>query len=145
MKNMDAVSTTAFGRSLAALERAMEVYERLRTGELHLTVRNSVILEFEICFGQLRPLLDRALIEISDESPSDIQFKTFRELVDLANERGLTSYPIEDWLAFRAMRNRTAHAYSEPLAKSIIESLPNFLAFAKDFANNVQRKQQGGK
>jgi hypothetical protein len=138
---MEAVSTSAFGRSLAALERAAEMYERLKTGDLRVTARNSLILEFEVCYGQTRPLLERGLIEMSGESPADLGSMTFRGLIQLANERGFSKYGVEDWLSFREMRNRTAHAYSEPLAESIVAAIPLFLACAQDMAENIRAKQ----
>jgi len=142
---MEAVSTSAFGRSLAALERATEVYERLKASDLRVTVRNSLILEFEICYGQTRPLLERGLIEMSGESPADLGSMTFRSLIQVANERGFSKYGVEDWLSFREMRNRTAHAYSEPLAESIVEAVPLFLACARDLAENIRAKQAEAK
>ena len=66
---------------------------------------------------------------------------TFKQLVEAANERGFSEFGHQDWFAFREMRNRTAHAYSEPQAKAIAEAMPQFLAFARDLAVRISAKQ----
>lgn len=138
---MEPVSTTAFGKALAALERAQIAYEKHRDGDLAVMARNSVILEFEICFGQVLPVLQRSLIELSGLNPAHVKDMTFATVIRNANVRGYTSVEWEHWHTFRELRNRTAHAYSEEQANKIAGAVPAFLLAAQEIRDSVQRKQ----
>lgn len=142
MRHMERVSTSAFGRSLAALERAAELYEELRTGDLMRTARNSLILEFEICFGQVRPILERCFVELDGQDAAAVEQMSFATLVRTANERGYTDVEWEHWREFRDHRNRTAHAYSEPQADRIAAGMPAFAQAARGLFASIEKKQE---
>ena len=139
---MEPVSTTAFGKALAALERAQVAFEEHLADEFTVMARNSVILEFEICFGQVLPMLQRSLIELSGLSPAQVKDMSFATVIRNANVRGYTSVEWGRWHNLRDFRNRTAHAYSEEQAIMIAAAIPEFLAAAQEIRNNVQRKQE---
>lgn len=139
---MELVSTTAFGKALGALERAQASFEKHRVGEFAVMARNSVILEFEICFGQVLPILQRSLIELSGLHPAQVKDMSFATVIRHANVRGYTAVDWDRWYDFRENRNRTAHAYSEEQAMRIAVAVPEFLAAAREIRNNIQRKQE---
>ena len=138
---MEPVSTTAFGKALAALERAQALFESYAAGELATMSRNSAILEFEICFGQVLPMLQRSLIELSELNPGQVKDMTFATVIRNGNVRGYTSVDWERWYHFRELRNRTAHAYIEEQAMRIAAGIPEFLAAAQEIRDNIARKQ----
>jgi len=135
------ISLKAFANSVAALERALQLYEAHRGGELRVMARNSVILEFEICYGQCRPALQRCLEEFDGTPSQSLDEMSYASLIRTANERGYSETPWAEWKAFRDARNTTAHAYSEPAAEEILLQIPKFLITARDMLSRMMRKQ----
>ena len=138
---MSTISLKAFANSVAALGRALALYEVHRDGELRVMARNSVILEFEICYGQCRPAMQRCLEEFDGTSSQALDEMTYASLIRTANERGYTDTPWAEWKAFRDARNTTAHAYSEPAAEEILRQIPRFLVAVQDMLKRMEKKQ----
>lgn len=140
MRVMEAVTFQVFEKSVASLRRAVAMYAQFGEGDLHVMARNSMILEFEICFGQVRPSLERCLAEFEGLDSRALDEMTFAALIRTANERGYTEVPWSEWRQFRDERNRTAHAYSEPAAERIAAGIPQFLSAAEGLLRKMQEK-----
>jgi hypothetical protein len=65
---------------------------------------------------------------------------SYAELVRTSNERGYLRVPWEEWFQFREARNRTAHAYSEPMAERIAVLIPAFYAEAKYLCDKIMAR-----
>jgi len=128
---MSEVSYKSLGNALEALHRAILLFEAHRGGELYVSMRNSMILEFEICFGLCRTMIERCLVDADGEDPLEIEHMSYAEVVRTANERGLMRADWRLWTQFRIARNLTAHAYSEPKAEEIAALVPAFYDEAK--------------
>ena len=140
MLSMNQVELTAFERSLAALARAIAMFDAYGKGELLVMARNSLILGFEICFGQCRPMLERCLAEIDGEPTETVKNADYADLIRLANKRGYLQVTWREWRTFREARNRTAHAYNEPMAADIVSIIPAYYAAATELLKGMQRK-----
>jgi hypothetical protein len=126
---------------VAALGRAIAVFEEHGHGELRVTARNSMILEFEICFGQCRPTLERCLVESGMSDAASVDGMNYAALIRAANERGFMKTTWQEWVHFRDARNRTAHAYSEPMAEEIAAQIPQFVMAASELLSKLQEKE----
>ncbi len=128
---MSEVSYESLGNALKALNRSIELFDEHRGGELYVSMRNSMILEFELSFGLCRTMIERCLVDADGEDPLAIEQMSYAELIRTAGERGLTRVDWRTWSQFRLARNLTAHAYSAPKAEEIAEVVPSFYAEAK--------------
>ena len=138
---MEAVNLDAFERSAAALRRALTLYREYQSEKLAVTLRNSLILEFEICFGQLKAPLQRCLIRLDALSPAEVNTMSYPELMRTANVHGYSDVEWERWKAFREARNETAHAYSQAKAEEIAAIIPEFLSAVEQTLHVMHRKQ----
>jgi hypothetical protein len=128
---MSEISYKSFGNALEGLRKAIALFEEHRGGELYVSMRNSLILEFEISFGLCRTMIERCLVDVDGEDPLKIEQMSYAELIRTAGERGLTRVDWRAWSKFRLARNLTAHAYSAPKAEEIAATVPSFYAEAK--------------
>lgn len=137
---MSEVSYKSFESALEGLRKAIALFEEHYGGDLHVSMRNSMILEFEISFGLCRIMIERCLVEFDDEDPLEVEHMSYAELVRTSNERGYLRVPWEEWFQFREARNRTAHAYSEPMAERIAVLIPAFYAEAKYLCDKIMAR-----
>jgi nucleotidyltransferase substrate binding protein (TIGR01987 family) len=128
---MSEVTFKSFASALEALRKAIALFEEHRGGELYVSMRNSMILEFEISFGLCRTMIERCLVDVDGDDPLEIEEMSYAEVIRTANERGLVRVDWEMWSQFRQARNLTAHAYSEPKAEEIALLVPKFYIEAK--------------
>ena len=103
-------------------------------------MRNSLILEFEICFGQVKSPLQRCLIRLDALPPVKVKAMSFATLMRTAAEHGYTQTDWEYWDKFREYRNETAHAYSEDMAKKIVEHISFFLESVESMLEVMRQK-----
>lgn len=137
---MDAVDLSTFEKAAAALRRALTLWEEYRESNLAVTVRNSLILEFEICFGQLKSPLQRCLIRLDALPPARVKTMNFPVLLRAAAEYGYTQVDWEHWEKFREYRNETAHAYNESTAEEIVQHVPFFLEAVEAMLDAMRQK-----
>ncbi len=138
---MGAVDTSKLEKAVTNLGRALSEWKEHRTGRYALMARHSMILEFEICFGQLSSPLRRSLIDLDAVDPELVKTMSFTSLLRTAAQRGYTRRDVEQWDRFRRDRNLAAHAYDEVQANLIAEGVPEFLSAAEELLTVIRRKQ----
>lgn len=139
---MSEVSYKALSDTLKLLREALILLEAHRNDDLHVSMRNSVLLSFQFTYGLCRPMIERFLVSEGDD-PVELQEMSYAALVRLANERGLLRADRTTWSGFREARNRMAHVYSEPVAEEILTKVPGFLAAAEYlYAQLVARSRE---
>jgi nucleotidyltransferase substrate binding protein (TIGR01987 family) len=124
------VSYKALGDALERLQEALVLLEAHRDDDLHVSMRNSVLLSFQFTYALCRPMIKRFLVSEGDD-PLEIQEMSYAALVRQANERGVLRADWTAWSGFRDARNRMARVYSEPVAEEIVTKVPGFLEEAR--------------
>jgi len=117
-------------KSLKHLELQYSNYQTLDSDQPRLiqeAVAESVIQRFETCYDMLWKVLKRYLIEELGipEVPNSP-----KPIVRLANENGLLTSPVEQWIAYANARVGTAQDYSGDKAQAALELMEEFLADA---------------
>jgi nucleotidyltransferase substrate binding protein (TIGR01987 family) len=118
-------------KALTQLEKAL-TYARGAEGkdrELFEQFRNSVIQTFEYSWELSTKLLRRVLAERAS-SADEIWSLSFPDLLRLAAHDGFID-SVEQWLAFRAIRNKTSHGYEETFAEESYLHAGEFLEAAR--------------
>jgi len=121
------VSYRALGDEVERLRESLALLDAHPVGDdLHVSMRNSVLLSFMFTFGLIRPIIERFLVSLGEE-PLEVEGMSFARLIRSANERGVLQKDVAAWSDLRDARNRIAHVYSESGAQGIIARVPQFL------------------
>jgi nucleotidyltransferase substrate binding protein (TIGR01987 family) len=110
------------------LQRAADSLARALEQPLNEFTRDAAIQRFEYTFELSWKMIRRCLVQELgfSESPG----MTRRELFRLAADQKLIQDP-EAWFQFQEDRNRTAHMYSENIAKQVHATATQFLPEAR--------------
>lgn len=116
---------------MAQLEKALSFARGAEGGDRDLfeQFRNSVIQTFEYSWELTTRQLRRALAERA-ASEDEVLSLSFPDLIRLAAHDGFID-SVEEWLAFRAIRNKTSHGYEESYAEESYLHAGRFLASAR--------------
>ena len=137
---MDAqLDITALRDAVAALERALRVYERARDydADVFETLRAGVIQNFEVAYEVAWKMMKRWLsINIS---PTLFDGITKKELFRHAAENRLISDTVP-WFDFHRSRNITAHTYNQVNAEIAAELAQKFFFEVKDFLGRLEQR-----
>jgi hypothetical protein len=139
---MDAVDTSTLEKTIGNLERALTMLSEAHDPSQAWLARSAVVTEYTLCWGRVRPLLERALTHLDDLAPSAVSVMSLSELIRTANELGYTGVDWEDWKKFRDVRNKAAHAYREEVADAIVSQARRLLDAASEVSANVKRKEE---
>jgi len=131
----------ALGDALERLREALVLLDKYRTGDLHVSMRNSVLLSFQFTYSLCRPMVERFLVSEGDD-PLEIEEMSYARLIRSANERGVLRADWTTWSGFREARNRMAHVYSEPVAEEIVAKVPSFLEEATYLYEQLQARSR---
>lgn len=123
---MSGVSYKSLGDAVDRLREALVLLDAHRDDDLHVSMRNSVLLSFQFTYGLCRPMIERFLVSQGDD-PLEVQEMSYATLVRSANRRGVLRADWTLWSTFREARNRMAHVYSEPVAEEIVAKVHPFL------------------
>jgi len=88
-----------------------------------------MIQNFEFVYEISVKMIKRSL-ERDSANAREVDEMSFRDLLRHAGERGLIA-DVTAWLAYRAMRNTTAHTYDHDKAMQIYRQTPAFVADAR--------------
>ena len=120
------MSYRALGDEVERLRESLALLDAHPVGDdLHVSMRNSVLLSFQFTYGLCRPMIERFLVNNGDD-PLEVQEMSYAALVRSANERGVLRADWTTWSGFRDARNRMAHTYSEPVSEEIAAKVPGF-------------------
>ena len=122
-----------FRNALARLDEAL--LERQAQPDSSF-IRDSVILRFTVAFEAAVSVLGRYLSDVAGLRDSNRMSprRRLREAADL----GLIS-ECGEWMARVDNRNRTVHAYSEPMANAIASQAAGFAADARALLDAMER------
>ena len=124
---------TTFRDALARLDEAL--VERQAQPDSSF-IRDSVILRFTVAFEARVSVLGRYLQHVA--AVRDTNRMSPRRRLREAADLGLIS-ECADWIEHLNNRNRTVHAYSEPMAEAIARQAPEFAADARALLDAIER------
>lgn len=125
---------TSFEKALAALDRALTRAVGTPDDE---ELRDACIQRFEFTFELAWKMLKRRL-EHELPSPQEVDLMSYRTLIRVGAERGLTE-DVSTWFVYREKRNLTTQTYDAAKASEVFAVLPSF---AKDARSLLQRLEQ---
>lgn len=138
---MDSVDTSTLEKTITNLEEALALFDENPLPRFAVSLRNSVVLEYSLCWGRIRPALERSLVRLDALDPDTVRSMDLSELLRTAAQHGYTTVEWEWWKRFRNARNEMAHAYHESVADDIVDLAPIFLAAAKELLGKIEQKQ----
>ena len=109
-----------------AIQRLEEGLERYLKDTSDLQIRDGLIQRFEFTYELGYKTLKRYL-EYTAANPAQLDQMTFQDQIRTANEQGLLLGAWPEWRDYRKMRGMTSHAYSEPIAVTVVAAIPGFL------------------
>ncbi len=121
------------------LEEALRDYEK-EPGNLYIL--DSVIKRFELSYIVSVRLIQRYLEDYAAIPPESDA--SFRQIIEMATEYGLTHATGADWVEYRRARNLTAHTYREEIARGLVDEAKSFLPVAQFLLERLRRKVQDG-
>lgn len=121
------------------IARLVEGFERYRTNESDVQIRDGLIQRFEFTYDLAHKMLRRAL-EAGAANPDEIDRLTFPDLIRTGVEQGLVAGQWPEWRTFREMRNITSHTYDEAKAVQVVAAMPAFLAEARGLLDRLQAR-----
>jgi hypothetical protein len=139
---MDTVDTSTLEKTIANLATALDMLARASAPDQQWMARNSVVLEFTLCWARVRPSLERALINLDALDHDEVKGMSLAVLMRAAHERGYTTIEWEQWDKFRKSRNAAAHEYREELADLIVGDAKHFLGAISEVAARIREKSK---
>ena len=130
---------TALRDAVAALERALRVYESAGNydADVFETIRAGVIQSFEVAYEVAWKMMKRWL-EIN-VSTTLFEGTTKKELFRHAAENNLIADTVS-WFDFHRARNITAFTYNLANAITAVEMAQKFFFEVKDFLNRLEQR-----
>lgn len=131
-------------KAVAKLEEAIEYYESdlaANDPRLGILLRSAVIQAFEFTYQLSLNMLKRYL-ELASPNPAEIDDMDFNDIIREALRRGLVRSELSAWIDYRHNRNMTSHAYNEPKAQEVFESVPDFLQEARYLLTRLQERSE---
>ena len=128
---MNPLDTNHFERCLATLDRGLELYQAAVADSLDADMyRSACVKEFELLVEIAGKLLKKKLRPYF-ASNRDADKLTYKGIFRHATKYNLLPLDVaERWLAYRDIRNRTAHEYGADYANEAVAVLPAFAADA---------------
>ena len=123
-----ALDFTSLDNAVARLEEGLR---RHLAEPTDTQLRDGLIQRFEFTYDLAHKMLRRVL-EATAADPGEIDRMSFPTLIRTGFEQGLTAADWSMWQVWREMRNITSHSYDEAKARQVAESVPAFLAQARD-------------
>ncbi len=93
------------------------------------TMIAGLVQNFEFVYELSMKMLRRQL-EAGADSPAEVDWADFRDMLRVAGEKGLIE-DVEAWFRHRSMRNITAHTYDHAKARTVYEGVPALLLHAR--------------
>ena len=103
-------------------------------------ILDSVIKRFELSYIVSVRLMQRYLEDYAATPPDT--GATFRDIIEMAIEYGLTQASGADWIEYRKARNQTAHTYREEVARELVGEASSFLPVTHFLLESLRRKVQ---
>jgi len=126
---------TSLQKALSTLDKAIKRYESDPTDE---DIRDTVIQRFEyswkLCWKMIELQLKQDMPTRASADKLSYQ-NTLREVA----ERGIVAN-VEDWMAYRAMRNITSHGYDEETARKVYKAALEFSIDAADVLKELEKR-----
>lgn len=110
---------------------------------LAVHLRAAAIQAFEFTYELTVKLLRRHM-ETIEANPAAVDGWSFNELIRRGWEIGVLDAELVAWKGFRKDRGTTSHAYDEEKALEVYAGIPAFLAEARHFLAEVERRQSAG-
>jgi nucleotidyltransferase substrate binding protein (TIGR01987 family) len=124
------VSYKALGDAVERLREALVLLRAHPANDLHVTMRNSVVISFRFTY-ELAGAMLRRFLQAQMTTRGDASEMTLPTLIRVASEHGMLLHDWERWFEYRKARNTVAHAYDEERAKLTVEMAPLFLEDAE--------------
>lgn len=102
--------------------------------------RNSVVQCFEYTY-ELSIKSIRRFLEMTVDTPAEVDDWDFKDLIREAAVRGIISNP-EDWFDFRKLRNTSSHAYSRPKAEQVYKRAGDLYKSATELLDVLKEKRK---
>ncbi|MFH2116392.1 MAG: nucleotidyltransferase substrate binding protein [Spirochaetota bacterium] len=128
-------SDTALVKALNQLAKALDYARRETDPGIFEQFRNSVIQTYEYSWELTTKYLRRTLVERA-ASADEILSLSFPDLLRLAAAQGFIE-SVEEWLVFRAIRNKTSHGYEETFANEAYTHAGPFLEAARHMLDRL--------
>lgn len=119
-------------QKILQFEKAITNLEVVLKMDINDVIRDSAIQRFEICYELAWKAIKQALIFLGSEagnSPRDIFKNAFK--LSLIGDENI-------WMDILIQRNLSTHTYSEALANSLYQKLPQFLSEMKYTLQKIQ-------
>ncbi len=136
-----ALDLSSLKEAIGSLERALKVASTMIKGAIHTdqehVVRAGVIQNFEFTYELCWKFIQRWLSE--NQNPQEAQEPlTRKELFRTAARCGLIEDP-ENWFAYSAARNISAHTYDNRAAEKVYAQAQPLLKDAKHLLQKLQK------
>ncbi len=123
-------------RSLESSLLVYDKYENTEDKELKVSLKESVIKSFEMCYEMSRSLMDRYLKEYTDEKVDQM---TIHDIFRHGEKNGILS-SAEIWFDYRKKRNQTSHVYDINIAEEVFLTARNFLEDVRFLFKKLEEK-----
>ncbi len=125
---------SALRLALTSLQDGLEVVEdqawfNQQPAKVQNTLIAGVIHCFELGYDLSFKMLRRQL-ELEAASPDEFDAGNFRDVLRAGAEKGLVGN-VEDWFAYRRMRNITSHTYDHGKALQVYQGTLKFISDAR--------------
>ncbi len=134
---------TALENALSRMREALamlDVPETANNPTLRRLIRTACVKTFEYTYELSWKMMKRYL-EMTTESPDEVDQFSYRELIRKAAERDLIDNA-ERWFSYREERNITSHTYDEVKADEVIAAARKLVGDAERLLSEL--KKRGG-
>ena len=129
-------------RAITQLEGSLDlVGEEESNPRLFPYLRAGAIQAFEFTWELTFRMLRRH-IELTADSPAQIDMTEFNPIIREAFRRGLVQAELKVWREYRDNRNITSHTYNEDKAQEVLDGIPGFLQEARYLLNRLRERNQ---
>lgn len=137
------IELNSLKKAISSLERAIKVVTKWQfmknadTDELE-TIKAGVTQNFEFVYEKCWKHMKRWLEE--NVNPESVDGITRKELFRMSIENKLIM-DFDIWMKFHKARNLTSHTYDEDTTDEVFKVAVEFLPFAKDFLDRLEKRQ----
>lgn len=127
---------SAFEQAVASLA---EVLARYASEPEDSVVQDSVIQRFEYTHELAFRLLKRYLATTVADA-AEVDLLSFRDVIRMANEKGLLLHDVNAWQEYRERRNMTSHTYDKAKAREVALIATPFYEEAKFLLERIEER-----
>lgn len=133
------LNLSSFKKTIRSLESSLSVYDRYENAEdkeLKVSLKESVIQSFEVCYEMSRKMMERYLKESVGKDTDQMVIK---DIFRLGEKVGILADAL-DWFDYKEKRNQTSHIYDVNIAEEVFLTGRRFLEDARFLLKKLEEK-----